>query len=245
MPGGVFGANPPIQQTAAAGIKPWWQFGICSGYSGTEPYGGGPKPDINICIPQSNYPITSLASGYVTNIDETSPWGYAVTVKLDTPHNNIATHDAYLHLTTVDQSLYVGKHLAPGDLVGTGGNNITGSGKQPAGVGYAWYNGDQYGYGPTWSQNVGSASLNPTSFFQNVTNNPAIPYSAASGLSYSANQGCDTPIIGGLICWIQSNLASWALTVGFFLLGLVLIIVGFVILIHPSPETLVKGAALA
>lgn len=245
MPGGVFGSNTPIQLTPASGQKPWWQFPWAHDYGGAEPYGNFPKPDLNIQIPYSNYPITALGSGYVTNIDKTSPWGYAVTVKLDTPHNAVATHDAYLHLTSVDPSLYVGAHVQPGSMIGTGGNNITGSGKQPAGVGYAWYNGDAYGYGPTWSQYVGSPSLNPTSFFQNVTNNPAIPYSNASGLPYNANQGCDTPIVGGLVCWIQSNLATWALTVGFFLLGLVLIIIGFVILIHPSPETLVKGAAFA
>ncbi|MDE2589756.1 MAG: hypothetical protein KGL95_08845 [Patescibacteria group bacterium] len=245
MPGGVFGANPPIQQTPAAGVKPWWMFGICSGYSGQEPYGGGPKPDINICIPQANYPITALGSGYVTNIDKVSPWGYAVTVKLDTPHNAVATHDAYLHLASIDPSLYVGAHVQPGSMIGTGGNNQTGSGKQPAGVGYAWYNGDQYGYGSTWNQYVGSANLNPTSFFNNVTNNPAIPYSNAAtqagANSYTQGSGCDTPIVGPLICFIQKS----ALVVGFFLLGLVLIIIGFVILIHPDPSTLIKGAALA
>lgn len=248
MPGLTGGqGTTPSSFGPAIGQFAWAQFPICSGYSGTEPYGGGPKPDINICIPQSNYPITALAQGTVTNIDEVSPWGYAVTVKDTNPHNAIATHDVYLHLTSIDQSLYVGKTIQAGDVIGTGGNNQTGSGKQQAGVGYAWYNGDQYGYGPTWSQYVGSSQLNPTSFFTSFksgTGNNTVPPGVVAAIQSQpghSGTGCDTPIVGPIICFLQNS----ALTVGFFLLGLVLIIIGFVILIHPSPETLVKGAAFA
>lgn len=243
MPG-----SPQQTQTQLAPLS-WAQFPIAAGYSGTEPYGGGPKPDINIGIPYTNYPITSLTQGTVTNIDKVSPWGYAVTVKMDSPYNNVATHAAYLHLTTIDQSLYVGKHLQEGDPIGTGGNGITGSGQQKgAGVGFAFYNGDAYGYGPTWNQYVGSPKLDPTSFYKTFSSGSSATFKNANNIiaaQNASNTGCDTPVIGGLICWIQSQLATWALTVGFFLLGLVLIILGFVILIHPNPETLVKGAEIA
>ncbi|MDE2588111.1 MAG: hypothetical protein KGL95_00370, partial [Patescibacteria group bacterium] len=139
-----------------------------------------------------------------------------------------------------------GKHLQEGDVIGTGGGNITGSGRQPAGVGFAFFNGDAYGYGPTWNQYVGSKQLDPTSFLSTFSSASPSTLAQANNIVAAQNaSNCDTPVIGGLICFIQNNLATWALTVGFFLLGLVLIILGFVILIHPNPETLVKAGEVA
>lgn len=246
MPGQPPGVSQGI--LGAATGNAWFNHPFAHDYAGKEPYGNFPKPDINYQNIPAGTPITSLTQGTVTNIDKVSPWGYAVTVKMDSPYNAIATHAAYLHLTTVDNSLYVGKHLQEGDVIGTGGGNITGSGQQPAGVGFAFYNGDAYGYGPTWNRYVGSKQLDPTSFLSTFSSASPSTLAQANNIvaaQNASNTGCDTPVIGGLICWIQSQLATWALTVGFFLIGLILIILGFVILIHPNPETLVKGAALA
>ena len=71
------------------------------------------------------------------------------------------------------------------------------------------------------------------------------------GGDVTSSQGSSQPTtppanpLDALTNWLQSYISTWALTVGFFLLGLVLIIVGFIILIHPSPGDLLKTAEVA
>jgi hypothetical protein len=230
------------------GQKPWWQYPFSAGYSGTEPYGGGPKPDINIGVPL-NTAIVAPASGTVTYVDTSSPWGNAVTIKMDSPYNPVATHYAILHMTSIDPSIQQGQHVNAGQLLGVGGGNNTPSGTQQAPIGFAFYNGDQYGYGSTWNQYVGSSALDPTRFLTSLAGSSTLPNALSSGNANWTAQGgqdnsgglCATPIIGPLICFIQQS----AKTVAFFILGLVFIIIGFVILIHPNPEDALKVAEVA
>lgn len=149
--------------------KPWYQFPRIDNYGGVEPFGGFAKPDSNIQLPP-NYPVTALLPGVVTYIDapgyNVPAWGAAITIKLDTPVNAIATHTAYIHLASIPANVQVGTHVNAGDLIGyNGGINAAGTQKVP--LGFALYNGDHYGFGQSWSQYLGSAALNPVSLLNN------------------------------------------------------------------------------
>lgn len=197
------------------------------------------KPDSNILTPP-NTPVTSLYNGTVTNVRQTS-WGQTVvTIKMDTPLNTLATHEFYEHLgnATVTQ----GQHVKSGDLIG----HTSSTPGVPA-LGFGFYSGDVYGSGPEWQtlQNDlkpgGAGLLNPTAVLDAVKGGTLPTSTSQYRAAQNSGTGCDTPIVGPIICFIQQS----ALVVGFFLLGLVLIIIGFIILIHPSPETLLKAGELA
>lgn len=182
----VFGYSGQTITPSQNGIgqPAWYTFPRIDNYGGKEPYGNFPKPDSNILCP-AGYPITALLPGVVSGInapDGTIPdWGAVVTIRLDVPYNPIATHTAYLHLANVAQGLRVGQHVESGQLIGYNGG-IEAAGAQKADVGFALYNGDYYGYGSSWSQYVGSASLNPV---------PLLNQFAQTGgtTNYSSSQG--------------------------------------------------------
>jgi hypothetical protein len=148
--------------------KPWYQYPFDDPAGEREPFGGYPKPDSNVQCPPGT-PITALLPGTVSGInspDGSVPaWGACVTIRLDTPVNTIATHTAYLHLMPLPGNIRIGLHVNAGQLIGwNGGPGAVGAQKVP--VGFALYNGDIYGYGPTWSQNLGSPLLNPVGVLQ-------------------------------------------------------------------------------
>ena len=226
--------------------KPWYQYPYARDYGGVEPFSpvGNPSPkaDLNFQLP-AGYPILNILPGTVTGIDAPDgsmpAWGSVVTIKLDTPLNIVATHEAYLHLYQPAPNLKVGQHLGPGDLVGyNGGSAAAGTQKVP--LGFALFNGDYYGYGPSWSQYLGSPQLDPTQLIdQYSSGQKSVPNTTPSMSSASA---------AGLPNWLaplQAFLTSGAIRVALFAVGLIFIIIGFLILIHPNPEELVKGAALA
>lgn len=234
---------PSVTQNilSAASGNAWYNYPWTDDYAGKEPFGNFPKPDINIQNIPAKTPITALAQGVVTNVDTTSPWGCAVTIKMDQPYNAVATHTAYLHLSGT--SVAVGQHVVEGQQIGVGGGNQT-CGSQQVPVGFAFYNGDQYGYGSTWNQYVGSPQLNPVSFLS--TFKSASPSTLAQANTIIAAQGssnCDTPIVGWFICQLPQFFAR----VGLFLVGLVFLIIGGIMLIHPEQPVgdVIKGAAKA
>ena len=147
-----------------AAPTPWYKYPYTNDYAvAPDPYGSYPKPDINIQCPDGT-PITNLLAGTVSGLNSADgsvpAWGACVTLRLDTPVNDVATHIAYLHLEPLPGFLSIGLHVPAGEVIGySGGGSAQGLEKVPVGV--ALYNGDIYGYGPTWNLYVGSAWLNP------------------------------------------------------------------------------------
>jgi len=141
----------------------WFSYPFDNPAGETEPFGGGAKPDSNVQCPDGT-PITALLSGTISGLNgpsgEMPAWGAAVTIRLDKPINQIATHTAYLHLQPLSPALAIGQHVDAGALIGySGGGSAAGAQKVP--VGFALYNGDIYGFGPTWGQYLGNPLLNP------------------------------------------------------------------------------------
>lgn len=122
--------------------QPWYTFSWLENFGTIDPEGNYWKPDVNVQAP-AQYPITSLFSGTVTSVQQTS-WGQnVVTVKLDQALNYLATHVAYQHLSS--SSVQVGQHVQTGSLIGFNNN----SGQVP--VGLSFYSGDVYGSGSAWN----------------------------------------------------------------------------------------------
>lgn len=228
----------------------WWEQPFANDFGGAEPYGNFPKPDLNIQVPQG-MPVANVTPGTVTNVDTTSPWGYTVTIKLDNPPNALATHAAYLHMGAVNVSQ--GQHVGLYDQLGYAGPpNVAGF--QNAPLGFAFYPGDKYGYGAEWNQyfqNGSDQRLNPYNWlrtFGGQTTNqtivqPNAPNINAANMGGTGPTGCDTPVVGWFICQLPQFFAR----VGLFIVGLVFLIIGGIMLIHPEQPVgeVIKGAAKA
>lgn len=162
---------------------PWWdsQFSRVDNL-GAYPDPAGPyyKPDSNIQLPPG-YPIVAISPGTVTSVQATS-WGQTVvTVKLDTPINDQATHQFYEHMSS--ETVNVGQHVNQGDLVGY--NN---EGSPPLGFGF--YSGDVYGSGSAWqtlqndlAAHGNNSQLSPVSFLDSMAG--IIPSSMSTATSAS------------------------------------------------------------
>jgi hypothetical protein len=218
---------------------PWYQYPITGGAYGTpDPYGGFPKPDVNIAVP-AGMPITSLFSGTVTGINSPTgivpAYGNAVTIKLDNPVNPIATHAAYIHMASVAPGLQVGQKVAAGTVIGYSGGNNPGAGLQQAPIGFALYNGDVYGYGPSWSQYLGSSALDPTNLITALASGSPLNtldnfFSSNSGSQMVSQPG--TPFFETLLQ-----------KAGLFLLALTLMLAGFYILFQKQIDHAVGSGA--
>ncbi len=145
----------------------WYTYPRIDNYGAPDPYGGFPKPDSNILVPE-NTPITSPLAGVVSGINAPDgflpAWGAVVTIKLAVPYNSIADHIAFLHLTSITPGLHVGSPISAGQQIGVGGSGPNALGAQKAALGFAFYHDAYYGYGPTWAQYDGSSQLNPVAF---------------------------------------------------------------------------------
>jgi hypothetical protein len=168
----------------------WWHANNINNWGQyPDPQGNYPKPDINFILP-ANTPLPAILPGTVSGINSPSgqipSYGAVVTVKLDTPINDIATHYAYLHLTRVQDGLRVGQHVNIGDNLGYAGGNIT-AGSAPAAMGFALYPGDYYGFGSYWTQyiqtknNVPDQRLNPTALINDITGGKTTDYLSNNG----------------------------------------------------------------
>lgn len=156
----------------------WYTYSRIDGYGGAEPYGNFPKPDSNILVPDGTAvtaPLAGVVSGINAPDGSTPAWGYVVTIRLTTPYNSVADHIAFLHMSSIAPGLHVGMPVQVGQLLGTAGSGqSTPPGTQPAALGFAFYHGDYYGYGTTWSQYVGSPQLNPVPFLDALKKNSPI-----------------------------------------------------------------------
>ena len=168
---------------------PWYTYPRIDGYGGSEPY-GGLKHDSNVQVPDGT-PITALLAGTISginNIVSTGPipgtsypsWGAQVTVLLKNPINAIATHVAYLHLTGIPTTLKIGQTIGAGTLLGYSGGALA-DGAEKAPVGVALYQGDSYGYGPTWNANALTPLLNPVPLLNMAQNGTLNVPGGASG----------------------------------------------------------------
>lgn len=172
-------------------IKPWYTYSRIDEIGTPDPYGKFPKPDSNIQV-TDGHPVTALLAGTVTNIDRTSAWGCAVTIKLDKPLNQLATHTAYLHLAG-SIPVSVGQHVNAGSLIGfSGGSLACGSQKVP--LGFALYNGDTYGYGPAWNTQMQYVTtlLNPVPLLNAASSGQLGNLGGIYSIYASPNMGAST-----------------------------------------------------
>jgi Peptidase family M23 len=226
---------------------PWYQYNRIDNYAlFPDPFGSFPKPDSNLAVPDGQA-ITALASGVISGInapDGSVPaFGEVVTVKLDNPINPVATHTAYLHLGSLPSGLAVGQRVQQGDTIGYAGPTAQGDKI----TGFALYNGDYYGYGPSWAQFVGSPALNPVPFLDAVKNGQSQSTSqlaggtvGASTLTGDAVSSFLSPYIGSAETSVTSGLQTGMLVA----IALVAIVAGLFLLIAGTPlgEHIKQGA---
>ena len=210
---------------------PWYSYSRIDNYAVfPDPDGSFPKPDSNIQVP-AGQAITALASGVVSGInapDGSNPnFGQVVTVKLDNALNPVATHMAYLHLNGIPGNLAIGQRVNAGDVVGYAGAN-----PQNAATGFALYNGDYYGFGPSWLTYVGSPSLNPVPFLNSLSGAGGTSQLAGGTIGATSLTGdVASSILDPYIAPIEQNITG-SITAGMFLIiGLVAVIGGLVLLI--------------
>ena len=179
-------------------VKQWYQYPRIDNYGAPDPFGGFPKPDSNIQCPDGT-PVTSIAAGTVSGINSPSgavpAWGASITIRLDVPINAIATHIAYLHMQPIPAALRVGQRVNAGDIVGYAGGR-TSQGAQKVPLGFALYNGDVYGYGPTWSMYNGDPRLNMTPVLDKLAKNGIPGVSGGNGVLSSFTSGLPTISVG-------------------------------------------------
>ena len=163
--------------------SPWWssQFSRVDNLgSFPDPAGNYYKPDSNIQLPPG-YPIVAISPGTVTSVQQTS-WGQTVvTVRLDTPINDLATHQFYEHMSSA--AVLPGQHIGQGDLLGY--NN---EGSPPLGFGF--YGGDVYGQGSAWetlqndlASHGNDGHLSPVSFLDQMSGITPAGVSSSGGFS--------------------------------------------------------------
>lgn len=232
-------AAPPSTKYA------WTQYPWDDPSGESEPFGGGSKPDANFGSIPANTPITALGSGVVSGTDSQSAWGCSVTVRLDQPFNDLATHHAYLHLSNINVN--TGQRVNAGDVIGYAGGNQT-CGSQKVALGFAFYNGDNYGFGSAWQymQPLLNPKLNPTPFLSQFSDpgrtsvqSTANTQRTASQAKASGQQIVDLPSL-------LANAGNWLPRIGMGLLGGVLIILGvlggiLLLMGHENPAAMLKA----
>lgn len=223
--------------------QPWYKFPRIDAYGSPDPFGGFPKPDSNVQVPDG-YPITALLAGTVTGInapDGSMPvWGASITIKLDKPLNSLATHTAYIHLAGIAPGVTIGNKIAAGDIIGySGGSKAAGSQKVP--LGFALYAGDNYGYGAEWAQNLGNPLLNMTSVLNAAVNGTLanLPTINATSSSSAVDASSLIPGLSGIYSWFSSMQGLWdwlsnPIRIIKLITGILLIAVSIVLLVTPG-----------
>lgn len=220
---------------------PWWTFPRIDNYGAPDPFGGFPKPDSNIQLPDG-YPVTALLSGTVSGINSPTgavpDWGAVVTIKLDNAINPIATHSAYLHLAGVAPGVALGSHINVGDLIGYSGGSLA-AGTQKVPLGFALYNGDYYGFGPTWAQFLGSPALNMTPLLNAASGGQLGAIQQGNFASFSTGVGGITGVPTSFVSDWLSNPARIIKLIA----GLILLAIGLYALILPQTRNIVEQGA--
>lgn len=239
---------------AANNQKSWYTYNRIDAYGSPDDAGSGQgnfsKPDSNILAP-SGTAITALASGKVTDISRNVLWGDSVTIKLDYPYNDLATHVAYNYIN-VCSDLNVGDSVGANQLVGV-------AGQKSAAPAFAFWPGDIYGQGSWWNQYYannagGTPKLDPTGFLDHIKGLDIIPDNSTAG-NYTNQQGIPgisgTGFLGsgGTVNDFFASIGKDLPRIGKGILGGLLILVAVVMGVlslmdrSPIPRGLAKGAA--
>ena len=232
---------------------PWYTYPRIDGYGGPEPY-GGLKHDSNVQVPDGT-PITSLVPGVVTGINNVTAagpipgtgfpaWGSQITIRMQSPINALATHIAYLHLTGIPAGLRIGQTIGAGTLLGYSGGQLA-DGAQKAPVGVALYQGDAYGYGPTWNANALSPLLNPVPLLNMAQNGTlTIPggsnigglFGGVQGLFSGGSTQTGGPTFGSVVTTTLAPNADLQMTL--FLLDELLVVVNPFVVQNPVQDVI-------
>lgn len=177
------------------------------------------KPDTNICVP-SGVPITNLLSGTVSGVR--NMFGQpSVTIALDNPPNNLATHIAYNFLGS--SSVNVGQRVSAGQQIGI----AKGTGVCTA---VALTSDPIYGTGAGFQQNaIGNKLLDPRPLLQ------AAIKGTLANLGSGSNSGSGSSSGSNCAPWdvqcIVSSIASsnTVRQVGLLFIGLLVVLIGITI----------------
>lgn len=183
--------------------RPWYTYPRIDNFGTKDPDGNYWKPDSNIQIPQG-YPITELLGGTVTSITGTygNVGAILITVKLDHPLNDVATHEAYEWCKNV--FVRVGQHVSPGDLLATNGGA-----EWNATLGYGLSSTDVFNTG--WDQLQrdlapgGPNKLNPVALLNSARDGKLQAYLNSIGSSIGSGSGTGAGSGGGAVPSIFSS----------------------------------------
>jgi hypothetical protein len=233
--------------TQSPASQPWWQYPRIDNFGQIDPAGNFYKPDSNIQIP-GYYPIAALLAGTVTSVQTTGFGQSVVTVRLDNPLNNLATHAFYEHMSSA--AVGVGSHVSAGDLIGY--NNPSGA----VPLGFGLYSGDIYGSGSAWDilqQDLapgGAGQLNPVALLNAASQgklNSTTGVYASHPVSSVAQANSTVPIIGPLLDWLNQfkPVIDWLtnpLRLFKITMGVGLLLVATIMLMAPSYEQAITKA---
>lgn len=215
--------------------QPWYDFSRIDNFGQIDPQGDYYKPDSNILTPYG-YPVTSLLSGTVTSVQRTGYGQSVVTIKLDEPLNNLATHMFYEHMHNA--TVFTGQHVASGTQIGTA--NDQGEG---ANLGVGLYSGDVYGSGDAWSilqkdlAPGGAGLLNPTTLL-----NSAKDGVIGNGVYSPLTSTVSSTTSGGSLL----DFGNIGVKIGIFLLAVAAVIGGLYVLFqHQVDSAVVTGTKTA
>jgi len=229
-------------------VKAWYQYPRIDNFGVyPDPDGAFPKPDSNILCPDGSS-ITAIGGGIVSGVDTPGsgalpPYGHVVTILLSSPHNTLATHDAYLHMHSVSVSL--GNFISVGQEVGKSGSN-----PQSSTLGFAFYPGDSYGFDKWQEYYQGHSTLdprlNPVPYLDTVANSG--PGSAIGTRGTVSDQSTDPfAAFAGFNTFFSNlnNLFSDPIRIFKIVLGSILFFAGVALAIQSlKPVQEAEGAAL-
>lgn len=220
----------------------WYDFPI------DVPYGNanfdvalGGSHDLDVKTPLGTT-ITAPASGTISSIDTSSPWGQEVGVKFDNPYKGVPYY-AILHMGSVRRGLAVGQHVDAGTAIGLSGGANSAAQNQGSGLfidspeqssgpqtGLALMRGPTYGKGAGW--NPIDPSLDPTGIISTLRGGKAVPGDTLSGPGATPSPGSSSlpDWAQGIISWLQIQGEKVAV----FIVSIILIILGVVILLKPA-----------
>lgn len=224
----------------------WWNYPV------TQGYGQNGEQGVDLGTPLHT-PITNLYSGKVVETQYGAAGGI-VGVLVNVPGLG-AVVEYFLHLDRID--VKVGQQLGVGDQVGLSGGELAGTpgGMHPASPQFSTGPHTEFGFfrgTPFASADAGNPLpyLHPGTGGAPVASTNNTSTSAASG---GLNQAlCDIPLIGGLLCFgenagqdVVQGITVSVERIGFFVLAIVLVIMGFILVAYQPAQEAVKTGVKA
>jgi hypothetical protein len=186
--------NNPTIENPSLGTRTqgnYWYQALSIGNYGVvkDGFGNYLKPDWNFECAKGTI-IFSIGDGIVSGVVHNpayAPGTFSVTVKLTTPINEIATHEAYNFLESA--SVSIGDKASVGTTLGIASN------KYGFGVAFALTNDDEYGDG-TFLKYNGDMRLDPAPVIDAVLANQ--PQPTGGSTSSSLFSGLSSPVVIGV-----------------------------------------------